>query len=177
MVTQAQASKAVDGGVQTPVHRWTRIATPGSVVLVLGLGVLIALASFLAAYQARSSGPAAGPAAGDTSGITQQQFLDRNTHLPIGVGVAAGQSGSHQRQLATIDQRDSGVTAVPGGSTGRPGSLGWVEARDYAVLPVSLPQATRQQAQLYAIEVRDNGAGTTDGDGGPCRTPGRSCDR
>ncbi len=33
------------------------------------------------------------------------------------------------------------------------------------------------QARLYAIEVRDNGAGTTDGDGGPCRVPGRSCDR
>ena len=33
------------------------------------------------------------------------------------------------------------------------------------------------QARLYAIEVRDSGAGTTDGDGGPCRAPGRSCDR
>ena len=35
----------------------------------------------------------------------------------------------------------------------------------------------RQQAELYAIEVRDNGAGTTGGDSGSCREPGRSCDR
>ena len=35
----------------------------------------------------------------------------------------------------------------------------------------------RQQAELYGIEVRDNGAGTAGGNSGPCRSPGASCDR
>lgn len=177
MVIRAQAGAAADGGVRTRGRGWARLGSPRPVVLLIGLGALLALAAGLAAYQARSSGPAARTAAGDASGMAQQQFLDRNTHLPVGAGVAAGQSGSQQRQLATIDRRDSGPIAVSGDSSGRPGSLGWVEARDYPASPAGRPTGASQQPHLYGIEQRDNGMGATAGDSGPCREPGRSCDR
>jgi hypothetical protein len=72
--------------------------------------------------------------------------------------------------------------ALPAPWTGtcRSGSSG-CEPEEVLVPGVPAPTTPvgtgRQQAELYAIEVRDNGAGTTGGDSGSCRSPGASCDR
>ena len=155
MVTQVQASKVVDGGVQSGDRGRARIDNWHAMVLVMGVGLLIALAAVLAAYQARSSDPEANLATGDAIGMAQQRFLEHNTYLPTasGDGAALSRHGSQLQQLAAIEARDNGaVSAV-------------------------VPTGASQQGQLYAIEVRDNGVSTAASDSSPCRTPGRSCDR
>jgi hypothetical protein len=155
MVTQVQASEVVGGGVQSSSRGRGRIDSPLAVVLVTGLGLLIALATVLVAYQARSSSPEARPATGDAISMAQQRFLDHNTYLPTegGTGVASSRQGSELQRPAAIEARDNG-----------------------AVLAV-VPTGPSQQGQLYAIEVRDNGVTTVASDNGPCRKPWRSCDR
>ena len=155
METQVQASKVVDGGLQSGGRGRARIANPFATVLVMGVGLLIALAVVLVAYQARSSGPEARLATGDAIGVTQQRFLDHNTYLPAAgdSGGALSRYGSQQRQLAAIEARDNGAVSA------------------------GVPSGIRQQGQLYATEVRDNGVTTTPSDSGPCREPWRSCDR
>ena len=155
MVTQVQASKVVDGGVQSGGRGRARIDNPLAVVLLMGVGLLIALAAVLAAYQARSSGPEAGLANGEAIGMTQQRFVDHNTYLPTegGTAWAPSRQGSQLQQLAAIEARDNGAVSA------------------------GVPTGARQQGQLYAIEVRDNGVTTAVSDGAPCRKPWRSCDR
>ncbi len=155
MVTQVQASKVVDGGVQSGSRGRVRIDSPLAMVLVMGVGLLIALAAVLAAYQAHSSGPEANLATGDAIGMAQQRFLEHNTYLPTagGTGAALSRQGSQLQQLAAIEARDNGaVSAV-------------------------VPTGTSQQGQLYAIEVRDSGVSMVANDSGPCSKPWRSCDR
>ena len=155
MVNRVQASMVVHGGVQSGVSGRARIGRTLAVVSVMGVGLLIALAVVLAAYQVRSSGPEARAATGDAIGMAQQRFLEHNTYLPTasGDGAALSQHGSQLQQLAAIEARDNGAVS--------------------AVVPTGI----RQQGQLYAIEVRDNGATTAVSDGAPCRKPWRSCDR
>ncbi len=155
MVTQVQASKVVDGGVKSVGRGRGRIDNSRAMVLVMGVGLLIALATVLAAYQARSSGQEAGLANGEAIGMTQQRFVDHNTYLPTegGTAWASSRQGSELQRLAAI------------------------EARDHGAVSVVVPTGTSQQGQPYAIEVRDNGVTTAASEGEPCRKPWRSCDR
>ena len=66
------------------------------------------------------------------------------------------------------DHKASTTVAEPGFTTYR---------EDHRSVGVVNPAAGRQQAELYATEVRDNGVTTAANDSGPCREPGRSCDR
>ena len=73
----------------------------------------------------------------------------------------------------------SAPAVLPAAWTGtcRAGTTGCVPEEDFAPVTASPAGTNRQQARLYAIELRDYGQDTTEGDSGPCRTPGRSCNR
>ena len=147
-VGQQEASGGKRGGTR---HRWGLALIAA---LVLGLGALAGAA----VGQLRSGEPVAS--------------------VPAPIAVAAPWTGTCRSDVAGCVPEEQLVPGVP-----RPAPApaqrgpGWTDARDYA--PAAAPATTSggQQAELYAIEVRDNGAGTAEGDGGPCREAGRSCDR
>ncbi len=138
----------VRGGKRGGKRHWWGMALIAALALALIAGV--------AAGRALSTEPSDASVPGQERVIRQDPDAD---------AFAMAQAA---RPADTVDWEQAGRTQT---------NLGWTDARDYA--PAAAPATTSgsQQAELYAIEVRDNGAGTTEGDGGPCREPGRSCDR
>ena len=144
---QQEASGGKRGGKR---HRWGMALIAA---LVLGLGALAGAA----VGQLRTGEPVAS--------------------VPAPIAVAAPWTGTCRTGSVGCEPDEALIPGVPR-SAPAPAQRGpgWTDARDYAP---AAPATTSggQQAELYAIEVRDNGAGTTGGDSGPCREPGRSCDR
>jgi hypothetical protein len=106
--------------------------------------------------EAQSDGPAA--VTTDVAAGNATAFCPGDCQLGLG--------GRVPYRLSAPNETDSGDG--PGFATYR---------EDHRSVGVVNPAAGRQQAELYATEVRDNGVTTAANDSGPCREPGRSCDR
>ena len=185
--TAGQGGKGSHGG-----RGWRAALAAG--VVALGCAAALTLGGLRAGDGGRPQAAGPAPAISQASGTGQQRFLERNLQLPS-AGAMSPVSSDRQRFLELNElpasapgpavSSEASTAQVAGRGRQRflemndlPGAaLGWTDARDYA--PAAAPATTsgRQQAELYAIEVRDNGAGTTSGDSGPCRSPGASCDR
>ncbi len=197
MITRVYPGKAVGGnsGTGRLVRRW-------ALGMAVGAAVGIALLASVAVSQYFSAGSA--PTAASTvnlGGELQRElaWIDARDNAPAPALPAA--QGGHQRQLALIEQRDSGSIGVQltgprlqerlyqielrdnglattlGGDRSPQRGPGWFEARDFAPVTPSLTGAGSQQSRLYQIEVRDNGQGTAGGDSGPCRALRQPCNR
>ena len=138
------------------------------------------------AMQIEADATACAPGQQEASGGKRRQWgmaLIAALVLALIAGVAAGRALSTAPTAASVPGQERGIQQDPDADASTLAqaartqtNLGWTDARDYAP---AAPATTSggQQAELYAIEVRDNGAGTTGGDSGPCRKPWRSCDR
>ena len=95
--------------------------------------------------------------------------------------ATAADSAAPARSEACAYASGAGVPGE-GCALARPGdgavadTFDWEQWARTQTSPASPATDDGQRARLRAIEVRDNGDGTPDGDSGPCREPGRSCD-
>ena len=170
MITRVDAGKAVGGNIGMG-----RLARRHALAMAFGAAVGIALLAGVAASQYFSAGSA--PTAASAVSVTggQQRHLAWLNTRDSAAAVPAT-SGDHQRQLALVEARGSGQGSFQATGPRQQGQLYQVHVRDNGGAP-SPAGINHQQARLYATYVRDYGQGTTDGDSGPCHTPGRSCDR
>ena len=198
MITRIDAGKAVGGNI-IGTGRLTQRRALG---MAFGVAVGIALLASVAVNQYFSAGSA--PTAASTvnlGGELQRElaWIDARDNVPV-LALPATQGG-HQRQLALIEQRDTGMVGVqltgprlheqlyqddvrdyglattPGGDRSPQRGPGWFETRDSVPAAVSATGTGSQQSRLYEIELRDNGEGTTGGDSDPCRPLRDPCNR
>ena len=142
-------------------------------VAALGLALLVgvAVAALALGGQLSGSGQGDAPTLGAALAPAPDYTSDLGTEFdPFVIG------SSRVRYTPSVP------AALPSAYTGACRSdLAGCVPEERLIPGVSAPTAPvgtgRQQAELYAIEVRDNGAGTTSGDGGPCHVPGRPCNR
>jgi hypothetical protein len=118
---------------------------------------------------AETSGSTA--AVGDTTVAGLREFL--NGEGVTGANRTSGIAAETGRQEFLAG--DGSTRSLPSLIPNRETVPGFTSYREDHRLPVTT--AARQQAELYGIEVRDNGAGTTGGDSSPCRNPGNPCNR
>ena len=152
MVTRMQVGEAVNGGARRFGRGWGTIGRRPLVAVAITAALLVSLVASVAVSRVDRSDPALAERA---QVIQQNPDADANAMANAAV-----------RQPDAVMSRE------------RQQFLEW---NLYLPVPdstsVGPSQHGDQQAQLYEIEVRDTGHGTTGADDGPCRSPGRSCDR
>ena len=152
MVTRMQAGEAINSGARGFGRSWATIGRRPLVALAISTALLVALVAGVAVSRVDRSDPALAERA-----QVIQQYPDADANAMASAGV-------RQPEAATSRERQQ--------------FLEWNLYLPVAdSTSVGSSQHGDQQAQLYAIEVRDNGHGTIGADDGPCRSPGRSCDR
>ena len=197
MINRIEAGKAVVRNYGTG-----RLTPRRALGMAFGAVVGIALLASVAVSQYFSAGSA--PTAASTvnlGGELQRElaWIDARDNAPA-LAIPAAQGG-HQRQLALIEQRETGLVGVHltgprlqerlyqdhvrdyglaatlGGDRSPQRGPGWFEARDFAPGTPSLTGTSSQQSRLYEIELRDYGQGTSGDDSGPCLPLRHPCDR
>ena len=175
-VSKAERVARMMRGGNTMNHAWQRYLAVG----VLGAALLLGLAAGLVARRATTPAAAVPAAQGvavpvDPPGASDPAYRLSAPNEQDPQDSSSGGAVPANRpayRLSPPNESDPTAVAAP-----VPGFTDYREDHRLAEPTGTRLSGPRLQQRLYANEVRDTGQGTTSGDSGLCREPGRSCDR